>query len=199
MSQALPTNALPGLAQSVTNQLHDIKPPVHIPNGWAWLWGALGALGLAAVLVWSWSYWNKRRKQVPVVPPVPPHITAKQRLEQALSLLGQPKEFCIAVSDIVRWYLEVRFDFRAPDRTSEEFLTELQSTSLLNQDQKSSLGDFLLRCDLVKFAKYEPMERELRDLHGSAVRLVNETEPPPAAAEIAVNEPVSGTPQAPGK
>jgi len=29
----------------------------------------------------------------------------------------------------------------------------------------------------VKFAKYEPGEPELRDLHGSALRLVEETEP----------------------
>jgi hypothetical protein len=32
-------------------------------------------------------------------------------------------------------------------------------------------------CDLVKFAKYEPGENELRELHSSAVRLVEETEP----------------------
>jgi hypothetical protein len=48
---------------------------------------------------------------------------------------------------------------------------------LLTPDQKTSLGEFLNRCDLVKFAKYEPGEPELRDLHGSALRLVEETEP----------------------
>jgi len=64
-------------------------------------------------------------------------------------------------------------------RTSwtEEFLYELQATDLLTRDQKESLSEFLKRCDLVKFAKYEPREPELRDLHGSAVRLVEETEP----------------------
>jgi hypothetical protein len=44
-------------------------------------------------------------------------------------------------------------------------------------DQKDSLGEFLTCCDLVKFAKYEPGERELMDLHQSAVRLIEETEP----------------------
>jgi hypothetical protein len=83
------------------------------------------------------------------------------------------------VSDTIRWYLEERFDFRAPERTTEEFLYELQATNLLTPDQKTSLGDFLNRCDLVKFAKYEPGEPELRDLHASAVRLVEETEPLP--------------------
>jgi len=38
-------------------------------------------------------------------------------------------------------------------------------------------------CDLVKFAKYEPVENELRDLHGSALLLVEETEPVEIQAE----------------
>jgi hypothetical protein len=59
-------------------------------------------------------------------------------------------------------YLEERFDFHAPERTTEEFLYELQATELLTRDQKESLAEFLKRCDLVKFAKYEPREPELR-------------------------------------
>ena len=77
------------------------------------------------------------------MPVVPPHIRARQRLQQALALLTQPREFCILVSDTVRWYLEERFDFRAPERTTEEFLHELQGTRLLTSDQKGSLGEFL--------------------------------------------------------
>src|SRR6266478_1668076 len=98
---------------------------------------------------------------------------------EALALLAQPKPFCILVSDTIRAYLEERFTFHAPERTTEEFLYELQGTDLLTRDQKESLGEFLNRCDLVKFAKYEPGESELRDLHASALRLVEETEPRP--------------------
>ena len=81
------------------------------------------------------------------------------------------------MSDTIRWYLEERFDFHAPERTTEEFLYELQGTNLLTPDQKESLGEFLKRCDLVKFARYEPGPPELHDLHDSAMRLVEETEP----------------------
>jgi hypothetical protein len=35
----------------------------------------------------------------------------------------------------------------------------------------------------VKFAKYEPGENELRELHSSALRLVEETEPVETKAE----------------
>ena len=79
------------------------------------------------------------------------------------------------MSDTTRTYLEERFDFRAPERTTEEFLRELSGTDLLAREQKDSLGNFLASCDLVKFAKYEPGENELRGLHSSALRLVEET------------------------
>jgi hypothetical protein len=116
-------------------------------------------------------------EQALFVPPVPAHLRAKLRLLDALALIAQPKPFCIAVSDTARWYLEERFNFRAPERTTEEFLHELQGTDLLLPDQKASLGEFLNQCDLVKFAKYEPREAELRNLHASALRLIEETEP----------------------
>ena len=80
------------------------------------------------------------------------------------------------MSDALRVYLEDRFDFHAPDRTTEEFLTELQSTNRLNDLQKDSLGGFLQSCDLVKFARFEPTEDSLRELHQSALRLVDETQ-----------------------
>lgn len=168
----------------VTNasDIRDIKPPVEIPSGWEWLWWTLAIFALAAALYAAWRYWRKRQSQVPVVPPVPAHIRAKQKLQAALALIGQPKPFCILVSDTLRQYLEERFEFRAPERTTEEFLHELRSTDRLTRDQKDSLGDFLQRCDLVKFARFEPNEPELRDLHGAALRLVEETEPLEAKA-----------------
>jgi len=171
----------------LTNELHDIKPPVSIPSGWLWVWGAIGAIALITLLYLAWLYWQKRRALVPPVPVIPAHVRAKQKLEEALAFIGQPREFCILVSDTIRWYLEERFDFSAPERTTEEFLHELKGTSLLTPDQKSSLGEFLNRCDLVKFARYEPAEPELRDLHASALRLVEETEPPPVSESAATS------------
>jgi len=171
------TNAIGKLSAAGTNVLRDIKPPLEIPSGWAWVWWVVAILAAAALSFAAWRYWKKRRETAAAVPVIPPHIRARQKLEDALSLLGQPREFCILVSDTIRLYLEERFEFHAPDRTTEEFLYELQATDLLTRDQKESLSEFLKRCDLVKFAKYEPREPELRDLHGSAVRLVEETEP----------------------
>ncbi len=185
-------------AGATTNALRDIKPPLVIPSGWAWLlWTAL-ALILLGVGYWLWRYWRKKSTELPVVPVIPPHVRAKQKLQEALALIGQPREFCILVSDTLRWYLEERFNFRAPERTTEEFLHELRGTNLLTRDQKESLGDFLNRCDLVKFARYEPGEPELHDLRDSALRLVEETEPQPEPIVAAgAHASMQDTPSAP--
>jgi hypothetical protein len=159
--------------------VHDIKPPIEIAADWAWVWWLVlaAAVALAVFLLWHWL--KNRKLNVVLPPPVPPHVRAKQKLKEALALITQPKPFVIAVSDTARSYLEERFNFHAPERTTEEFLRELAGTKLLLPDQKESLGNFLASCDLVKFAKYEPGERELMELHDSALRLVEETEPQP--------------------
>jgi hypothetical protein len=159
-------------------QFHEaIKPLINIPNGWLWVIWIAAALLVIAAAYFGWRAWRRRALAASIAPPVPPHVRARRMLEEALRLIGEPKPFSIAVSGTIRVYLEERFEFHAPERTTEEFLYELQSTDLLTQTQKDSLGEFLANCDLIKFAKYEPTEMELRGLHTAAMRLVNETEP----------------------
>lgn len=177
MTQATNLSAVAPPPAAPVSELRDIKPPVEIPTGWEWLWWvALGTV-VAITAYALWRMFRRKPAAAPLVPPLPPHVRAKQKLQEALALIAQPKPFVIAVSDTARLYLEERFEFRAPERTTEEFLHELKRTELLTRDQKESLGAFLAGCDLVKFAKYEPGEPELRDLHASALRLVEETEP----------------------
>jgi hypothetical protein len=164
-------------ATTVAPDIRDIKPPIEISSGLAWLWWTLGGLMILVALVLAWRYAHRRMTHIPVTPPVPAHLRAKQMLERALAFIVEPKQFCTLVSNTIRTYLEERFNFRAPERTTEEFLRELQTTDLLTAEQKESLGKFLESCDLVKFAKYEPRENELRELHSAALLLVEETEP----------------------
>ena len=163
------------------NNIRDIKPPIEISDGLNWLWWGLILLTAMVGVILLWRLLKNRKTNIVLPPPVPAHVRAKRKLEQALALIAQPKPFIIAVSDTARTYLEERFNFRAPERTTEEFLRELAGTKLLLPEQKESLGGFLASCDLVKFAKYEPRENELRELHSSALRLVEETELPPEA------------------
>jgi len=175
------TNAVPAA-------LKDIKAPVHIPDYWLWLWIGLGILAAAVIGFLLWKFWLKKKFAPVPVPPLPPHVRARRRLKDAMAHITDPKVFVSVVSDAIRAYLEESFDLHAPDRTTEEFLNEVQSSHRLAENVKSSLGDFLSRCDMVKFAKYEPTQMELEDLHNAAMRIVEETEPRP-------NMPTSVAPQ----
>lgn len=160
----------------VTNDIRAIKPPVEIPNSWAWVWILLGTLAFVAAAIVLARWLQQRYFKPAPVPVIPPHIRARNKLREALLLIHDPRLFCIAVSDALRIYLEERFSFRAPEKTTEEFLLDLQQTPLLSPEQKESLKAFLQECDLVKFAKFEPNEDELRRLHDAALRLVDETQ-----------------------
>jgi hypothetical protein len=167
-------------AHADTNALEDIraiKGPVHIPSSYAWLgWLLL----VVAVAVAGWFLWKKlrQRKEAPKsAVSIPPHRRAKDRLRNANELLSDPYAYCSLVSDVVRDYLEERFDLNAPDRTTEEFLDEMRASQALHPDHKALLEGFLSRCDLVKFARFEPTQDELKSLLESALRLVEETAP----------------------
>ena len=178
-----PSAPSPGVAG--TNDIRPIKPPVPVPNPWLWAFWIGGILVALAILGMLLAAWQKAKSRRPLAPPVPPHVRARQKLEAALLLIGDPRAFCIAVSDALRVYLEERFQLRAPERTTEEFLRDLQKTEVLTPQQKASLAAFLEQCDLVKFAKFEPPETLLREMHESALRLVHETQYDATVAEAA--------------
>ena len=180
-----PPTPAPTNSPSLNDDIRNLKPPVDIADPWLYVWLTLGLLAAAALAWFAWRWWQRRQAAAANVPPIPPQDRARTRLQHALELLDQPKPFCVAVSDALRQYLEERFHFRAPERTTEEFVAELRATSLLNPEQKTVLGEFLHHCDMVKFARHEPGRPELMDLHRAALRLIQETEhldpiePPP--------------------
>jgi len=144
----------------------DISPPVSMPPDRALQLMVAGLLILLAALVAAGLlYWKKTAgKNEPAEVLLRPEEIALQQLEILLAegLLdrGEIKPFHLRISDILRHYIENRFGLKAPERTTEEFLTELSmaksSESALLGSHKVLLTDFLTQCDLVKFAKHEP-------------------------------------------
>ena len=164
----------------------DIRPPVYVFDQW-WLLFTVIGIGLIAVGVLIWFVLRRKNRLPPLPVIVPAHERARQKLQAALDLLDKPKPFCILVSDAVRLYLEERFELQAPDRTTDEFLDELRWRPVLSSGQKDLLRDFLVRCDLVKFAKVELAPNDLQGLYNSALTLIDQTavteaQPEPVAA-----------------
>ena len=177
------------LVGAIPTDIRDIKPPVDIPDPWLWRWVLLSGLAAALIVLIIVGLFKRKKAAAAEVVVIPPHIRAKQRLAEALRFISDPNQFCTEVSNTLRLYLEERFELRAPERTTEEFLIELQNSKHLTLDQKLSLGEFLQSCDLVKFARHEPTETNLRQLHDAALRLVDETQFDPIAAAATSTSP----------
>jgi len=159
---------LPPAADRV--EIKDIKPPLPLPpNRVEQLLAAGLVLLLAALFIAGLSYWKQRTaKKTPAEVQLQPEEIALLELEKLLAddLLTRReiKLFHLRISDILRHYIENRFGLNAPERTTEEFLSELSlknhSQSTLLSNHKVLLADFLNQCDLVKFAKHEPTVAE---------------------------------------
>src|SRR5262245_9376986 len=110
----------------MTNDIHDIKGLVPLPHSYWWLWALLALLVVAVV---GWLWWRQRRPaappaiSAPVLTPFDLALQALRRLlDDQLIDRGLPDEFYTRLSDIVRHYLEGRFQLHAPEQTTEEFL-----------------------------------------------------------------------------
>lgn len=182
----LPANASGTNAAAGVEELRGIKGPFHVPNSYAWIGWVLAAIAVAIAAWYLLKRLRLRKKAGPPAIVIPAHRRAKDQLRRAGELMSDPYAFCSLVSNVVRGYIEDRFELRAPDRTTEEFLEELRRTSSLHVEHKRLLEEFLTRCDLVKFARDEPTQPELQGLLDAALRFIDETTlaPEPAAAPV---------------
>lgn len=158
--------------------LRDIKGPLSLSGHFNILLLS-GILVILSILALLFMLLSRRKKISVVAPKKPAHGIAYEQLEKlkAKDLIrqGRIKEYYSEVSDIVRHYLENRFLLKASEMTTEEFLFYVRDYSQLISDHKTLLKEFLLACDLVKFAKYVPPFEEMDAIFVSAKKLVDET------------------------
>ena len=131
---------------------------------WPWLvglWAAFGLIGGGAALVQRLR--RKRTKDDLPPPPLPLHEATLARLDaleqQRLWQQGQVKAHYIALTDILRSYVEARLNVPAMERTTDELAQALRVTALLPA-QREQLANILRLADLVKFAKLTPSPTE---------------------------------------
>jgi hypothetical protein len=173
-------------AVDTTKPIKPIKAPLKVDyklSEFTW-WIAGGIILLLALIGFIiWYRWNKN-KPAPTVarprPKEPAHIWATkelQKLEQEkLWQNDEVKQYHTRLTDILRLYLEFRFNYYAMEATSEEIIEQTRGLAI-EGDARDKLGSILRLADFVKFAKLNPApDQNIKSLQ-DAIAFVDLTKP----------------------
>lgn len=152
-------------------EFHDIAPPVDyslLPT-WVIFCAAFVALTIIGLIVWLIV--RRRDRPIPVRSFREQALERLERIRREIEKIT-PYQFSIRVSDILRRYVTEQYQLPVTRQTSVEFLGGLALASPFSEDEKSLLTDFLNRCDLIKFARYEATTEDSRLLLEEATRFV---------------------------
>ena len=151
--------------------IHEIAPPVDYSLVPPWVIYLGIFLGLVVLGLIAW--WIRKRSLQPK-PEQSPRDRALQELNRMRAEMenSTPYQFSIRVSDILRRYVTEQYQLPVTRQTSVEFLNALAKASPFSEDEKSLLEDFLNRCDLIKFARYDATMEDSRLLLEEATRFV---------------------------
>lgn len=140
-------------------ELREVGDPIRAPLRW-WRPALAGVAALAVAAAVVAAIRRRRRvaagRPVPVEPPGVVALRALDELERDPALKADLDRFYVAVSSILRVYLEGRFGLRAPEQTTEEFLAAAEAEPAFDREQRRTLRAFLAACDAVKFARARP-------------------------------------------
>lgn len=156
-----------GIDVDTSKEIKDIKPPISLSLSFAEIFPYLLAVVGAGVAGWLIYYIMKKRKRgesiIPEPPPRPAHEIALESLRsleaEKLWQRGKAKEYHSHLTDIVRLYIERRFNVAAMEMITDEIMIS-SAIQHLDKPMSQSLKEILTLADLVKFAKLQPLAEE---------------------------------------
>jgi len=174
----LPEKAQQDTLQQLENRA--IVPPKGLPLlWWPYAVGA-GVLILLAAAYWYFFKYRIKLTEVPETPPEPPFDVAIRRLNDLESRnlpgKGQFKLFYIELTEIIRQYIDGRFEIPAAESTTFELKRILKHPEI-TREQTREILEMLSRADMIKFAKHEPHHEDMPKDYGMVKGFVVETKP----------------------
>ncbi len=142
------------------------KPPFEVGVSlWPWIGLVLWGLSALAFVLWVLKHQSAKIAEKEKPDLRPPWEVAFAELEELLLSQhlrqGNLKRFHIRLSEIFRWYAHRMYRIPAQDLTSEEQLEQLRQ--FLRDEPWLEATRFLTFCDLVKFARWEPEEKQISE------------------------------------
>ncbi len=163
----------------------DIKPIIELPLTFyeilPYILLAILLISLILFIIYYFKYKKQKASKVSIWenPEVPAYAAALSKLEalRQSNYLKQEKfkQFHIELTDILRYFLEKRFNINAPEMTSGEILSKTKD--ILEETDNSKLTEIFSLSDLVKFAKHKPNINESEKMLKYAFEIVKNTIP----------------------
>jgi hypothetical protein len=171
------------LPVDTTKDIRDIKPPYRARIGFAEIWPFLLILLAAVLLGFGIWFLIKKLKKEPVFLQrktfEPAHIIAIRDLDklrgEKLWQSGKTKLYYTRLTEIIRLYIENRFNVKALEMTSDEIIGELKDAILQETENIALAQKIFTTADLVKFAKSQPLPDENEVSMLDAYQFVNNT------------------------
>ena len=170
---ALPAMLCAGTLWAQAPDIMDIAPPVDVPRPVPW-----GYVLAAAVLIAAAVAWYVLRHAGNALEPVTfmdAHALALRRIEalgavtDVLALFGE-------LEQILRGYLERRFDMEAAHATMKELGERMSQRGTMARDQVEALQALLDTCEMVRFGGYRPAEAVVRETLAAACAWIEQTQ-----------------------
>ena len=172
------------LKPSEEGDVRDIKTPLEIWKDW-WLTIRFVIAGAIIILIGILIYiFIKRRREGKSIiprrkkPKLPAHVVAfdelKKLLAEKLLEKGEIKQYYIRISEIIRHYIEDRFFIIALEMTTFQ-LINIMKENQVEEEAINLVEDFLMSCDMVKFAKYIPTDDENTKTTELAYKIIEDT------------------------
>ena len=148
-------------------------PPVPVTQTLWWRWALCGLLVPALIV-----FLRLRLRSRPLLPPSP-HEVALRQLEELTRLplrtTPEVQHYHARLSDVLRQYLEQRFELPATRQTTPEIFAAMGANSRVPAEPQALLNDILARCDLAKFARVVPSAEECQRVVSLARQFVERT------------------------
>lgn len=167
---------------NVQEEIKDIKPPVRLFDYMFLVYIFIGVL-IISILMYYFiyrKYFKKKKEEIVVKKEVKllSHQLAFKKLDELdkeeLWQKGFVKDYHSRITDIIREYFEKQFGLPALERTTTESLN-LLSKHPQGRKVLDVTSEFLSNADLVKFAKYTPLESVNIEMMNQAKNIVKKT------------------------
>jgi len=178
----LKSNTIPIRIESVMpadmKDINDIKKAIEFPNYLPLIIAAVVIIG-ALLAYFAYKFLKRLKKERIMSRPLPPpwvealaaieNIPVVEWLEKGLI-----KKYYYTLSEILKRYLERRFEFNAAEQTTTEIINNLKLQKVPSYD---GFRNFFTQADLVKYAKFTPSSDEMEKAVDVAKELIDKTKP----------------------